>query len=130
MAFVPPTRRDMQSSIPPAREGHSTPTTSSRRETVTLSDIMMEMKRARKETAQLPSELLSSIEGVQDELKELKRRTFQIKGGEFQVRSKTNMSHKTTSLVTAHTMILEAASWWFMIIYHALCEFIISSSML
>ena len=93
----------MQCSIPPAREGHSTPTTSSRRESVTLSDILTEVKRARKETAQLRNELLSGIKGVQDELKELKRRTFQIKGGEFQVSTKTsNMSCKTASLFTAH----------------------------
>ena len=106
MAFVPPTRQDMQSSIPPAGEGHFTLTTSDRRESVTLIDILTEVKRARKETAQLRKELLSNIKGVQDELKELKRRTFQIKGGEFQVSSKSNMSLKTTSLFTAHTIIL------------------------
>ena len=103
----------MNSSI---REGHSTQSaSSSRREPpVSLSDILMEVKKARKETAQLRNEVLSSIKGVQDELKELKKRTFQIKGGEFQV------SSKTTSFYSPYKQL----------IYHALCEFIVSSSML
>ena len=60
----------------------------------------MEVKRARKETAQLRNEVLSSIKGVQDELKELKKRTFQIKGGEFQVSSKRIKLHPFTSHIS------------------------------
>ena len=77
MAFVSATRQDMHSSIPPEREGHSTSTTSSRHKYQRQFDGGEESKKSYGSVAKC------NIEGVQDELKELERRTFQIEGGEL-----------------------------------------------